>query len=215
MKRIYISIFFLVFTLIVNDVFAQKPNNQRKKHSVKKTVVKPLPPPPPPPAPAKEPTMEETREWLQKKINQYKPVISFTSSIKEKDQCEWIIEHAMFDTSTNNLTLLLKPDVRSVCYKDQLNNMVIDLALIDIKKTTPVETSKKVLIYQQNQSIPFQLKFPENSPMSKTKMSIYSATISFEKCLTYETNLTTRFGKALNKMSEFKGGKLTSEKEAY
>lgn len=202
-----------ILLLISSDVaFSQTPNKARRK-PVKKVMPKPTPPPAPVVEVVKEPTLEETKTWILEKILKYKPIVYITSSLSTKNNCEYFITAASFD-SNDQLILHVKADVASSCYKDQLQTITINLTQIDVKRTNTVESTKRVLLFPQTLTKPFSLQFAANSTMHKTNFTHFNTIIAFDKGATYEPNLATRLGKSFLKMYDFKNT-VPSEKEAY
>lgn len=206
-------IVFSILIFISSDVaFAQTPNKARRK-PVKKVMPKPTPPPAPIVEEVKEPTLEETKTWIIEKILKYKPIVYITSSISQKNNCEYLVTAASFD-SNDQLILHLKADVASTCHKDQLQTITINFTQIDVKRTNTVETTRRVLLYPQTLMKPFTLQYAANSAMLKTNFSHFNTIVAFDKGATYEPNLATRLGKAFLKMYEFKNTE-PKEKDAY
>lgn len=202
-----------ILLLISSDVaFSQTPNKARRK-PVKKVMPKPTPPPAPVVEVVKEPTLEETKTWILEKILKYKPIVYITSSLSTKNNCEYFITAASFD-SNDQLILHVKADVASSCYKDQLQTITINFTQIDVKRTNTVESTKRVLLFPQTLTKPFSLQFAANSTMHKTYFTHFNTIIAFDKGATYEPNLATRLGKSFLKMYDFKNT-VPSEKEAY
>lgn len=202
-----------ILLLISSDVaFSQTPNKARRK-PVKKVMPKPTPPPAPVVEVVKEPTLEETKTWILEKILKYKPIVYITSSLSTKNNCEYFITAASFD-SNDQLILHVKADVASSCYKDQLQTITINFTQIDVKRTNTVESTKRVLLFPQTLTKPFSLQFAANSTMHKTNFTHFNTIIAFDKGATYEPNLATRLGKSFLKMYDFKNT-VPSEKEAY
>ncbi len=198
--------------LLISEVAsAQVPNSQRKKPAPKKIVDKPVPPPPPPPV-VKEPTMEETKAWLLEKINKFKPSVYLSTNLTAKNNCEWLLVDASFDAN-DRLILNVKATPASECYKDQLQQVSIDFTYIDQKRMNTVESTKRVLLFPLFGTNPFDCSYAPQSATNKASVSYYTTQVAFDKSSTYEPNLTTRMGKAMLKMAEFKSAK--KEEEAY
>lgn len=202
-----------ILLFISSDVaFAQTPNKARRK-PVKKVMPKPEPPPAPVVEVVKEPTLEETKAWILEKILKYKPIVYITSSLSQKNNCEYVVTAASFDAN-DQLILHVKADAASTCYKDQLQTLTINFVQLDVKRTNTVESTRRVLLYPQTLMKPFTLQYAANSSMQKTNFSHFNTIIAFDKGATYEPNLATRLGKAFLKMYEFKNTE-PKEKDAY
>ncbi len=213
MKRLSLLLTLAFTMLCLTEMFAQVPNKQgskRAKPVKKKPVVEA---PAPAPEPVREPTLEETKDWIVKKMNQYKPVVSFSTNVDAKNACEWIVEQVSFDEN-DKLVITMKPDPKSTCIKDLVTGVTIDFTDLDPKKTTAVETGKRIMVVQNLAKNAIVVKTAPGSPLQKMKMSYFSMSISFDKSVTYEPNLTNRLGKAFVKMTDFKKNK-TTEKEAF
>lgn len=202
-----------ILLFISSDVaIAQTPNKARRK-PVKKVMPKPTPPPAPVVEVVKEPTLEETKTWILEKILKYKPIVYITSSLANKNNCEYLVTAASFD-SNDQLILHVKADAASTCYKDQLQTITINFSQIDVKRTNTVESTKRVLLFPQTLTKPFTLQFAANSAMLKTNFTQFNTIIAFDKGATYEPNLASRLGKSFLKMYDFKNT-VPAEKEAY
>ncbi len=210
MLRYFLLLCLLVFSFVYAD--AQTPNKARRK-PVKREMPKPVAPPPPVVEEVKEPTLEETKAWMLEKILKYKPIVYVTSSLAQKNDCEYYVTAASFDAN-DQLILHVKADAASKCYKDQLQTVTINFMQIDVKRTNTVESTKRVLLYPQTLTKPFQLIYAPQSAMLKTNLTQFNTIIAFDKGSTYEPNLATRLGKACVKMYEFKNTQ-PKEKEAY
>lgn len=210
MLKYFLLITVLIFSIVTVD--AQTPNKARRK-PVKRVMPKPTPPPAPVVEEVKEPTLEETKAWIIEKILKYKPIVYITSSLTQKNDCEYLVTAASFDAN-DQLILHVKADAASKCYKDQLQSVTINFLQIDVKRTNTVESTKRVLLYPQTLTKPFNLLYAPNSMMLKTNFTQFNTIVAFDKGATYEPNLATRLGKAFIKMYEFKNT-APKEKEAY
>jgi hypothetical protein len=204
--------YFLLFFLLISQVYAQVPNSQRKK-PVKKKKVKVEAPIPVVLEPAKEPSKEETEAWIIEKILKFKPIIYITGNLANKNNCEYPVVNVTFSTE-DLLVLTLKSDPRNACYLDELKQVTIDITKIDFKRSNSVETTQRVLLYPEKLQSPFALNYSSKSQINKIKYVPFNVIIAFDKGATYEPNLATRLARALLKLHNLIPVQ-SSDKELY
>ncbi|MFA6923498.1 MAG: hypothetical protein WC223_04515 [Bacteroidales bacterium] len=172
-----------------------------KTDTVKKEVVK-------------EPTLEETRAWIINKLKTFNPsVIHF----KSKDGfivCDWKITNFSFD-NTDKLILITTPVEKSACPKDLIITVTIDFTKLDPTKTVAVDNPKSTIIFNLNDNDSgFSHVFSNNSYANKFSNKIFSITFKFSNA-SYEYNLSSRLGKAFNRLMNLKGSDGQKPKEAF
>ncbi|MDD5570324.1 MAG: hypothetical protein PHD97_04115 [Bacteroidales bacterium] len=172
-----------------------------KKDTVKKEVVV-------------EPTLEETRTWINTKLKTFNPLIIHFKSKDGFVVCDWKILEFSFDNA-DNLILKTTPVEKSQCPKDLVITVTIDFSKLDPTKTTAVENPKSTIIFNlDDNNSGFAYVFSNTSYANKFSKEIFSMTFKFSNA-NYEYNLSTRMAKAFNRLMNLKGSNGTKPKEAF
>lgn len=211
MKKIILASLTIAFLIICSAAQSQTRRPAPKKKPV--TTAKPVAKPVDTVAKVEEPSLEETKAWIVKKLTTYKPAIYYKKE-GENGTCEWTVEEASFDAE-DKLTIKVSADPKLNCGKDIPASIIIDFGGLDPKKTNALESDKRMLIYAAP-SMPNPVNFVYTTrSASGIKEKVFYTYLSFSQLTLYESNLVTRMSKAFNRMMVLKGAKLQAEKEAY
>ena len=161
-----------------------------------------------------EPGLTETKDWIVKKIIDFKPTVFFAKEKEKSQSCEWKINKVSF--YKDKLLLNLVPQDKEGCLKNVSSMLSIEFTAIESKKTSANEGGRKVYLYAKPTVIAFSSLFEPSFAAKTFTEKINFIYFSFDNLSSlYETNLCTRLAKAFNRLITLKSAGTQQKKEAF
>jgi len=161
-----------------------------------------------------EPGSAETKDWIIKKISDFKPTVFFTKEKEKSQSCEWKINKVSF--LKDKLLLILVPQDVDGCLKNVTATLSVEFTNIDSKKTSAIEGGRKVYLYAKINTIAFSALFEPSLAAKTFTGKINFIYFSFDNLSSmYETSLCTRLAKAFNRLVSLKTAGNQEKKEAF
>jgi len=163
---------------------------------------------------ASEPGLAETKDWIVKKISDFKPTVFFVKEKEKSESCEWRINKVSF--LKDKLLLILVPQDKEGCLKNVTATLSIEFTALESKKTSANEGGRKVNLYTKPTASAFSALFEPSVAAKTFTGKINFIYISFDNLSSlYETNLCTRLAKAFNRLVTLKTAGTQQKKEAF
>ena len=161
-----------------------------------------------------EPGLADTKDWIVKKITDFKPTVYFAKEKEKSQSCEWKINKVSF--FKDKLLLILIPLDKEGCLKNVTATLSIEFANIESKKTSANEGGRKVNLYTKSSSTAFAALFEPSYAAKTFTGKINFIYFSFDNLYSlYESNLCTRLAKAFNRLITLKTAGIQQKKEAF
>lgn len=161
-----------------------------------------------------EPGLADTKDWIIKKLTDFKPTVFFAKEKEKTQSCEWKINKLSF--LKDKLLIILIPQDKDGCLKNVTATLSIEFANIDSKKTTANEGGRKVYLYSKANMTAFSALYEPSLAAKTFTGKINFIYFSFDNLSSlYETTLSTRLAKAFNRLVTLKTAGNQEKKEAF
>ena len=161
-----------------------------------------------------EPGLADSKEWIIKKITDFKPTVYFVKGKEKSQNCEWKVSKVSF--VKDKLVMILQPGETESCVKNVTATLSVEFSALDSKKTNGVEAGRKVYLFAKANMTAFSTLFEPSLAAKTFNTKINFIYFSFDNLSSlYETSLCTRLAKAFNRVITLKTKENQQKKEAF